>query len=228
VSAEPSAHQPLLAGTYARLSATSDAADASWRRTARLAHWLAWASVAWMMVEGLVGFAAGVNAASIALMAWALGSAIESLTSLMVVWRFSGRRTQSVTAERRAQYGVAISFWLLAPLVAALAVNDLLTDHHAQTSYVGLALMVAALLAMPVLGRTKHRIAATLGSSATAGDGTQNFVCAAQAAVVLAGLAIVPIWSAGWWVDPIIAIGIAGWSVWEGLKAWRGQSCSCC
>ena len=43
---------------------------------------------------------------------------------------------------------------------------------------------------MPLLGCAKHKLAARLGSAATAGEGTQNYLCAAQAAAVLAGLAI--------------------------------------
>ena len=49
---------------------------------------------------------------------WPLGSAVEGLASLIVVWRFTGSRTLSEHAERRAQRGVAISFWLIAPYIA--------------------------------------------------------------------------------------------------------------
>ncbi len=38
-----------------------------WLRNARYARWLAWASLAWMAAEGVVGLAAGVAAGSIAL-----------------------------------------------------------------------------------------------------------------------------------------------------------------
>jgi len=41
---------------------------------------------------------------------WALGSAAESLASSMVVWRFTGSRTLSETAERRAQLGARCRF----------------------------------------------------------------------------------------------------------------------
>jgi hypothetical protein len=56
---------------------------------------------------------------SIALTGWALGSAVEGLASIIVVCRFTGSRTVSETAERRAQRGVAVPFWLIAPYVAA-------------------------------------------------------------------------------------------------------------
>ena len=78
---------------------------------------------------------------------------------------------------------------------------------------------------MPVLGIAKHRLGERLGSGATAGEGTQNLMCAAQAAAVLLALAVVAIWPGGWPIDPIIALGIAGWSVWEGSRSWRGADC---
>jgi hypothetical protein len=46
-----------------------------------------------MTAEGVIGFAAGITAGSIALVGWALGSAVEGLASIIVVWRFTGART---------------------------------------------------------------------------------------------------------------------------------------
>jgi hypothetical protein len=68
---------------------------------------------------------------------------------------------------------------------------------------------------MPVLGIAKRRLGERLGSGATAGEGTQNLMCAAQAAGVLLALVVVAVWPGGWPIDPIIALGIAGWSAWE-------------
>jgi divalent metal cation (Fe/Co/Zn/Cd) transporter len=201
--------------------------DPDWLRAARQARWLAWFSLAWMTIEGTVGLVAGISAGSIALVGWALGSAVEGLASITVVWRFSGSRTLSESAERMAQRAVAVSFWMVGPFIAVEAVRDLVGAHHPETSYLGMALTAIALGMMPLLGRAKHRLGARLGSVATAGEGTQNFVCAAQAAAVLVGLAVSALWSGGWWVDPVIAFGIAAWSVQAGLAAWRGHGCGC-
>jgi divalent metal cation (Fe/Co/Zn/Cd) transporter len=199
--------------------------DERWLRNARYARWLAWASLAWMTAEGLLGLIAGFAAGSIALVGWALGSAIEGLASVIVVWRFTGSRMLSETAERRAQKAVAVSFWLLAPYIAIQAVRDLAAHHPASTTVLGIALTAASVIIMPVLGMAKHRLGQRLGSGATAGEGTQNLMCAAQAAAVLLALAVVAVWPAGWPIDPIIALGIAGWSVWEGNRSWRGANC---
>jgi len=199
--------------------------DERWLRSARYARWLAWASLAWMAAEGILGLIAGVAAGSIALVGWALGSAIEALASVIVVWRFTGSRIVSETAERRAQKAVAVSFWLLAPYIAVQAIRDLAAHHPASTTVLGIALTAASVIIMPVLGIAKHRLGERLGSGATAGEGTQNLMCAAQAAAVLLALAVVAIWPGGWSIDPIIALGIAGWSVWEGTRSWHGAEC---
>ncbi len=40
-------------------------------------------------------------------------------------------------------------------------------------------------------------------------EGTQNYLCAAQAAAGLIGLAITGAWSGGWWIDPVIGLVVA-------------------
>jgi divalent metal cation (Fe/Co/Zn/Cd) transporter len=97
---------------------------------------------------------------------WALGSAIEALASVIVVWRFTGSRMLSETAERRAQQAVAISFWLLAPYIAIRAVGDLVAHQPASTTVLGIAVTAASVIVMPVLGVAKHRLGGRLGSGA--------------------------------------------------------------
>ncbi len=199
--------------------------EAGWLCAARAARWLAWASLAWMCAEGAIGLWQGLAAGSIALTGWALGSAVEGLASVIVIWRFTGSRALSRTAERRAQRGVAVSFWLLAPYIAAQSVRDLATGHHAATTVTGIALTAVALVVMPPLGRAKHTLAVRLGSAVTAGEGTQNYLCAAQAAAVLAGLAITAAWPGCWWADPVIGLALAAVAVREGTQSWRGNDC---
>jgi divalent metal cation (Fe/Co/Zn/Cd) transporter len=199
--------------------------DAGWQRAARAARWLAWASLAWMGTEGAVGLWQGLAAGSAALTGWALGSVVEGLASVIVIWRFTSARALSETAERRAQRGVAVSLWLLAPLIAAGSARDLADRHHAGATVAGIVLTAVALLVMPLLGLAKHRLATRIGSAATAGEGTQNYLCAAQAAAVLAGLAVTAAWPGGWWADPVIGVAIAAAAAREGVRSWRGGDC---
>ena len=195
------------------------------QRDMRWALGLAWGSLGWMTAEGSVGLAAGLMAGSVALTGWALGSVIEGLASVIVIWRFTGTRVLSETAERRAGRAVAVSFWLLAPWIAVQAVLNLAGNPRETFSAAGIALTAASVIVMPALGAAKRRLGRRLGSGATAGEGTQNLMCAAQAAAVLAGLAVVAVWPGAWPADPVVALGIAAWSVWEGRQSWRGANC---
>jgi len=197
-----------------------------WLRLARRAKLLATLTLVWLGVEGTVGVIAGILAGSIALVAFGLDSAIEGLASVIVIWRFTGARTISETAERRAQKWVAVSFFLLAPYVAAEAIETLIERAAAETSWLGIGLTTGTLVLCPWLGRAKQRIGEKIGSRATYGEGTQNVLCAILAGAVLVGLAANTAFGM-WWLDPAIALLISGICVREGQKAWRGEQCGC-
>jgi divalent metal cation (Fe/Co/Zn/Cd) transporter len=200
--------------------------SADWLRLARLARTLSWLTLAWMGVEGGVAIAAAIAAGSVALLGFGLDSGIEAIASIIVIWRFTGTRLASPAAERRAQQLVAVSFFLLAPYIAAEAIRALATADHAETSIVGLVLTAGTAILEPGLGIAKRCIGARLGSSATAGEGSQNLLCAYLAMAVFAGLAANALFGA-WWLDGIVALGLAAWAVAEGRRAWAGQSCAC-
>jgi divalent metal cation (Fe/Co/Zn/Cd) transporter len=206
----------------------SVARDPGWQQSARWACRLARLGLAAALIEGVVGLWQGLAVGSIALTGWALGGAAEALASAVVVWRFSGARILSTTAEQRAQRGVALSFWLAAPYIAAESLRDLTEEHHAGTSMIGIGLTAFGLVLMPILGRANHTLGERLHSGATEGEGTQNYLCGAQAAGVLSGLAVTGLWSGGWWIDPTIGLVISAIAVWQGIRSWLGHDCCCC
>lgn len=197
-----------------------------WLRGAQRARRLATVSLVWLCFEGAATTTAGLLAGSTALLANGLDGAIEGLASIIVVWRFSGSRTLSPRSERLAQQLVAVSFFLLAPYVALEAARALLVEHHAETTVLGIGLSVATLCICPWLGRAKLRLGEQLASPATAGEGRQNLICSYLALAVLAGLLANTLLGI-WWLDPVVALGIAALAVIEGARAWRGQSCGC-
>ncbi len=79
---------------------------------------------------------------------------------------------------------------------------------------------------MPLLGYAKLQLGQRLGSRATAGEGIQNLMCAAQAAAALialvgasAGLSV---------IDPIAALIVAALAATESVGLWRGKPDDCC
>ncbi|MER5644512.1 hypothetical protein [Streptosporangium sp. NPDC002524] len=196
---------------------------AEWLRDARRARALSLATLVWLGVESVLGIAAGLGAHSVALIGWGVSALVEAAASLIVVWRFTGTRTGSAYAEARARKAVAVSFWILAPYLVLHVAHDLDAGHRAVPSVLGIAVTAASVVGMPFLGMAKRRLGARLHSAATAGEGTQNLLCALLAAGVLAGLALN---SAGWWwIDPAMAVLLAAVAAREGLRAWRGHSC---
>ena len=198
--------------------------SAEWLRAAGRARALSWLSLVWMGAEGAIAITAGILAGSIALIGFGIDSAIEGVASLVIVWRFTGRRLLSPAAEERAQKLVAIQFFILAPYVAFEAIRHLAGAEHPEVSVLGMVLTATSLVGMPFLGLAKQRLADTLGSSATRGEGSQNLICAYLAGAVFFGLAGNALFG-WWWLDPIAALLIAAVAVKEGLETWRGEGC---
>jgi predicted Co/Zn/Cd cation transporter (cation efflux family) len=178
-----------------------------------------------MSVEGFVGVLAGVQAHSLGVVTWAASSFVEALASVIVVWRFTGRRTLSETSEARAQKWVAASFFVLAPYFIFEAIRKLITGGQTDTTVLAVALTASAIVLMPLLGWAKLRLGRRLDSGATSGEGIQNIMCAVQAATALIAVGAAGI-GVGF-LDPLAALVIAGIAIKEGRDGWRGED-TCC
>ena len=163
---------------------------------------------------------------SVALIAFGLDSAVEGVASIVIVWRFTGSRMLSERAERRAQFLVAIQFFILVPFIAYEGIEKLLSGGNIETSWLGIGLTVATLAICQPLGLAKRRLGEKLGSTATIGEGTQNLLCGYLAIAVLAGLLANALFGI-WWLDPVVALAIAAVAFREGRLALRGDRCCC-
>jgi divalent metal cation (Fe/Co/Zn/Cd) transporter len=187
---------------------------------------LSWLSLAWLTVEGTIAIVAGIMAGSVALIAFGLDSAIEGVASVVIIWRFSGSRMHSERAERRAQLLVSIQFFILAPFITYEALDKLIVGGQVETSWLGIGLTVATLAICQPLGYAKRQLGRRLGSDATVGEGLQNLLCGYLAVAVLTGLLANALFGL-WWLDPLVALGIAAVAVQEGRKTLRGENCTC-
>jgi divalent metal cation (Fe/Co/Zn/Cd) transporter len=192
----------------------------------RRAQVLARVGLAWHFVEAGLAISAGIVASSVALVGFGADSLIEAGAGVVVLWLMAAGRSSSAAAERRAQQLIAASFVVLALYVGIEAARDLIAGHHPQVSWVGIVLSVVTLLTMPPLAWAKRRVAEGLGSAATASESRQTMLCAYPSAALLVGL--VANAAAGWWADPVVALGIAGVAAREAREAWAGNACDCC
>jgi divalent metal cation (Fe/Co/Zn/Cd) transporter len=196
----------------------------------RLVRRLSWLTVAWLMVDGAIGLAAGLAADSVTLIGWGLDCAIQSGAALVVVWRFSGTRVGSRSAEHRAGRLIAASYLLLVPYIVVTAGHQLLSGDGASGSWIGVALAGTDAVLMPVIGRAKQHAGTKLASPATTSAGRQNILCAYLSLAVLLGLAANTLvgW---WWADPLVALAVAVACVQAGVSTWaaarRGLAAAC-
>lgn len=198
----------------------------AWLTAAKRARQLSWASLVWMSVEGIVGLLAGFEANSLSLLIWAASSFVEGLASMTIIWRFTGSRMHSATSERTAQRWVAGSFLLLVPYFLYESVDKLITGSDVHSNMVGIAVTSSAIVLMPLLGWAKIRLARRLDSNATAGEGVQNLMCAAQAAAAL--VALIGAGAALQILDPIAALVVSAIAIKECVGLWRGDADDCC
>jgi divalent metal cation (Fe/Co/Zn/Cd) transporter len=212
--------------TTAAAAAPAALGEVEYRRLAGRVKLLSWLSLGWMTLEGGVAILAGILAGSIALIGFGIDSAIEGFASAIIVWRFTGHRMFSESAEQRAQQLVALQFFVLAPYVGFESVKALIEGERPETSVLGIALSASSVVIMPYLGIAKQRLADRLGSAATKGEGRQNMLCAYLAGALLVGLLGNALFEA-WWLDPAVGLLIAAVAVKEGLEAWRGEGCAC-
>ena len=106
------------------------------RELARRARLLSWASFGLVGAEAIIGIVAGIVAMSWALIGFGIGSLIEGMASVVIVWRFQEHRIDSEHAEQIAQRLVSIQFFVLAPYISYEAGGALLNAARTRAGRV--------------------------------------------------------------------------------------------
>jgi len=196
----------------------------------RRAFRLEYATVGWMLVEAAVAIWAGVQAASVCLLAFGIDSVIEIASAGVLIWRLTVElrrgRAFGENAERVASRVAGGLLLALAAYVVIAAGWKLWTRTGETFSWPGL---VVTLLAMPVmytLARQKITVAEALGSRAMRADAMESVTCGWLSLFVVVGLGVQGLTGA-WWVDSVTSLGIVWFLVMEGREAWSGEDCCC-
>ena len=198
--------------------------------------WIELATIGWMIVEASVALAVGFATASVSLQGFGIDSIIELISGGVLLWRLlveqRGGSVESVEqAERRASWVTAIALFALALYIVGDSAISLFTRSHAQASWWGIALAIAAALIMPLLWRGKLHIARQINSAALKADAMCSVTCAYMSVTLLAGLLLRALFG-WWWADPLAALVLVYFIVREGREALHeartGEACSCC
>ena len=191
----------------------------------RWAHVLAWATIGWNIVEGLVAMGFGVSDESIALFGFGVDSWIEVGSAVVVLWRLQGEAglegTRTRERERRATQGIGVLMGLLGVGMAIGGLAAVVSGSHPATTVPGVVVAVLSLLFMAFLWRAKVRTADELGSRTVKADAACSRACMQLSVVLLAGSALYAVAPALWWADGVAAIGLGFLVGREGVEGWR-------
>jgi len=182
-------------------------------------------TIAWMVLEASLSLWSAWKASSPALAAFGGDSAIELFSAVIVMWRFRvGASEQEERLAARLAGGLLV---VLAVFVVSVSIISLLGYRVPQPSYLGMAVLVAALVIMPWLAREKRRLSAVTGSAALRADAAQSSLCAYLSFIALLGLSAHALWHIEW-ADPVAALIITPLILFEAREAFQGRACECC
>ena len=178
-------------------------------------------TLVWMSVEAAVSLGTAWHAHSPALFGFGGDSLIELLSAAVVLWRFSFHFEEA----RAARIAGALLF-ALAGLVVLTSVLNFIGYHEAQRSLIGIAILLAAAIAMPWLANQKRKLAVVTSSAALKADAAESALCGYMAWIALVGLAVNAVWGKSW-ADPAAALSLTPLILREGWEALRTKRVCC-
>ncbi len=196
------------------------------------ALWLAYLTVGYNVLEAAASLIAGTLAGSIALVGFGLDSLVESLSGLVIIWRFT--RVADLPPEReahveqRAARLIGITFFVLGAYVLYESAGKLYFQEPPSPTLLGLIIAGVSVVIMPALFLYKYRTGKALGSVSVVADSKQTLACAFLSLALLIGLGL-NYWFGLWQADPAMGLVVAGYLFREGYETLKaGKPCSCC
>ena len=118
-------------------------------------------TIAYNSLEGLIAVVAGLMAGSIALVGFGFDSLIEVTSGAALLWRLhldadESRRERVEAVTIRI---VGVLFLLLAAYVSYDSIKSLIWREQPRASIPGIVLAIASLIVMPLLVRSKRKVA---------------------------------------------------------------------
>jgi len=151
-------------------------------------------SVLSIVLNGLLGGLAaivGLATDSLSLLGFGLDAAIDSVASIVLVWRFRTEAREPHRAERierLAETAIGAVLLVLAGYLAIGALNAIASGAHPEPNVVRTVLLSIAVIALPPLALAKLRVARALASGALRADSILTGIAALLGAIGLLSL----------------------------------------
>ncbi|MDH7552784.1 MAG: cation transporter [Spirochaetota bacterium] len=192
----------------------------------RKALTLSYFTVGYNILEGVASVIAGAFAGSIALVGFGLDSFVESLSGIIMIWRFRKHGIVSLEEEEEIEHRalklVGYTFFILTAYILYESVTKLYYVEIPDTSLVGIIIAVLSIIIMPILYIKKVQVGKTIGSKSLLSDAKETLACTFLSFALLSGLGLNYLWGL-WQADPIVGIIVALYLVKEGREIVTGE-----
>lgn len=199
---------------------TRSTADRYWQ----YALWLAFFTIFYNLLEGLVSIFFGANDETLTLFGFGVDSFIEVMSGIgilaMVLRIRQNPETSRSQFERTALRVTGTSFYLLAAGLAVTAIFNIFSAHRPETTLPGLVISLISIAVMWALVMAKRRVGRTLDSAPILADANCTMVCIYMSIVLLASSLIYAVTGFGF-IDSIGALGLIYFSYTEGKESFE-------
>ena len=198
------------------------------------ALWLAFFTIAYNAIEGIVATWFGAQDEAITLFGFGVDSFVEVISGVGIAHMIVRlRHNPGGNADRFEQTALrvtGISFYLLVGGLLASAIFIILEDHRPETTMWGLVIAIVSIVIMSVLIHLKMKTGRRLNSDAIIADAKCTRVCVYMSVVLLVSSVAYELTRMPY-VDAAGTLGLAWFSFGEGRECFEKANnlnhCSC-
>jgi divalent metal cation (Fe/Co/Zn/Cd) transporter len=199
----------------------------------RIALGLAFFSIGYNILEGLISLHFGIQDEILALSGFGVDSFIEVISAAGIVWMILRIRRSPDSPRSRFEAAAlritGASFYMLAAGLVLGAGLNLIQGRRPETTLWGIVISSVSILTMSALVRAKREVGRRLESEPILADANCTLVCIYMSIVLLTSSALYALSGLGF-LDGLGAVGLAVFSFREGREAFekaRGRNCGC-
>jgi len=195
----------------------NDEADRLHSRALKLSYF----TVIYNIIECIVSIISGFIAGSTALLGFGSDSLVESLSGLIMIWRFRKHgivsKDEEDEVDKKATFFVGITFFIFGLYILYESIRKLILGEKPEPSIVGIIIAIASIIVMPILFYLKFKTGKSIGSKSLLADSKQTLVCLFMSISLLIGLCLNYLFDF-WQADPIVGLIIVAFLFREGYE----------
>lgn len=172
-------------------------------------------------MEVVVTITLGIQARSLALVAFGLDSVVEIFASTVVIRNLSDQRPDPNDRRiHRSLRLISVAFWVLAGFLCAASIRGLVLAGRPASSPLGIAYLAVTAVAMFSLAVLKRRTATQMASETLSAEASMTFLDGCLSSSILVAL-VLNTTLGWWWTDALAALVVAGFAMSEGVRHWQ-------